>query len=248
MTPAELIDECAAKLTQAGVSFGQGTLYAEDEAAWLVLWSMGLSLDTDTSLLVDAVTEQQRVVISDLLNKRIQTRQPLAYLTGRQFLASSYYHNLWWYQQLIPDAFLEQGESGKERYLDLYNVSAVLAREERWQKYFADRPAQYRLIWQSALGPAHHHWQLFERRGFTANFFLEGSGQVLEQTSSSVTVRVDAADAVLKFNYFPFLSASACEISGKEVAEDVTFVRLSSCPAGAAVTIRSLPPWARILL
>lgn len=92
MTPAELIDECAAKLTQAGVSFGQGTLYAEDEAAWLVLWSMGLSLDTDTSLLVDAVTEQQRVVISDLLNKRIQTRQPLAYLTGEAWLQGVSFH------------------------------------------------------------------------------------------------------------------------------------------------------------
>ena len=92
MTPAELIDECAAKLTQAGVSFGQGTLYAEDEAAWLVLWSMGLSLDTDTSLLVDAVTEQQLVVVLDLLNKRIQTRQPLAYLTGEAWLQGVSFH------------------------------------------------------------------------------------------------------------------------------------------------------------
>lgn len=86
MTPAELIEVCAAQMKLAGVSFGQGTLYAEDEAAWLVLWSMGLSLDTDTSLLVDPVTEQQLTVVSDLLNKRIQTRQPLAYLTGEAWL------------------------------------------------------------------------------------------------------------------------------------------------------------------
>ncbi|MFM7699043.1 MAG: 50S ribosomal protein L3 N(5)-glutamine methyltransferase [Limnohabitans sp.] len=92
MTPAELIDECAAQLTQAGVSFGQGTLYAEDEAAWLVLWSLGLSLDTDISLLVDPVTEQQLAVVSDLLNKRKHTRQPLAYLTGEAWLQGVSFH------------------------------------------------------------------------------------------------------------------------------------------------------------
>lgn len=92
MTPAELIDECADKLTLAGVSFGQGTLYAEDEAAWLVLWSLGLPLDTDTSLLIDPVTEQQLAVVFDLLNKRIQTRQPLAYLTGEAWLQGVSFH------------------------------------------------------------------------------------------------------------------------------------------------------------
>ena len=92
MTPAELIADCAAKLTAAGVSFGQGTLYADDEAAWLVLWSMGLSLDTDTSLLLKEVEDQQMASVFALLEKRIQTRQPLAYLTGEAWLQGVSFH------------------------------------------------------------------------------------------------------------------------------------------------------------
>ena len=44
MTVIELIERSSARLTEAGVSFGQGTSNAFDEAAWLVLWRLGLSL------------------------------------------------------------------------------------------------------------------------------------------------------------------------------------------------------------
>jgi ribosomal protein L3 glutamine methyltransferase len=92
MTLVELIAHCAAKLTSAGVSFGQGTLYAEDEAAWLVLWCMGLPLDTDTSLLHQHVEDHQLASVFALLEKRIQTRQPLAYLTGEAWLQGVSFH------------------------------------------------------------------------------------------------------------------------------------------------------------
>jgi len=46
MTLLELIKSSAQQLTQAGVAFGHGTTNAFDEAAWLVLWSLGLPLDT----------------------------------------------------------------------------------------------------------------------------------------------------------------------------------------------------------
>ena len=86
MTPVQLIVHCAAQLTQAGVSFGQGTLYPEDEAAWLVLWALRLPLDTDTSQLTTDVDEQAVQSVLNLLAQRIQTRQPLAYLTKEAWL------------------------------------------------------------------------------------------------------------------------------------------------------------------
>jgi ribosomal protein L3 glutamine methyltransferase len=86
MTPVQLIVHCAQQMTQAGVSFGQGTLYPEDEAAWLVLWALGLPLDTDTSQLTTDVDEQAVQSVLNLLAQRIQTRQPLAYLTKEAWL------------------------------------------------------------------------------------------------------------------------------------------------------------------
>ena len=45
MTLFEAIEAYSARLESAGVSFGQGTTNAFDEAAWLALWSLGLPLD-----------------------------------------------------------------------------------------------------------------------------------------------------------------------------------------------------------
>ena len=45
MTLIDLIQAQAARLRQAGVSFGHGTTNAFDESAWLVLWSLGMALD-----------------------------------------------------------------------------------------------------------------------------------------------------------------------------------------------------------
>ena len=86
----ELIDEAARQLTEAGVSFGHGTTNAFDEAAWLVLWRLGLPLDTPldgpesaAELPVQAAQCEQ---VAALLSKRIGTRKPAAYLTREAWL------------------------------------------------------------------------------------------------------------------------------------------------------------------
>jgi len=86
MTASELIENCAKALTDAQVSFGQGTLHAADEAAWLVLWKLGMPLDVDTQTLLDELPETSVQAVLGLLTQRIQSRKPLAYLTQEAWL------------------------------------------------------------------------------------------------------------------------------------------------------------------
>lgn len=89
-TVLELIDETAARLDAAGLSladgFGQGTLSAFDEAAWLVLWRLGLPLDDLDSVSNRPVAPAERAQLATLLEARISTRKPLAYLTNEAWL------------------------------------------------------------------------------------------------------------------------------------------------------------------
>ena len=82
----ELILEATKRLTKAEVFFGHGTDNAHDEASWLVLWSLGLPLDTDTSLKTEPLNEAQIERSLALIEDRISKRLPSAYLTGEAWL------------------------------------------------------------------------------------------------------------------------------------------------------------------
>jgi len=86
MTVIGLVERCAARLDQAGVVFGHGTSNAFDEAAWLVLWSLGLPLDDLDGVADASVTPAQQAAAVDLVERRIATRKPAAYLTGEAWL------------------------------------------------------------------------------------------------------------------------------------------------------------------
>jgi ribosomal protein L3 glutamine methyltransferase len=86
MTLIKLIERCSARLTEAGVSFGHGTDNAFDEAAWLVLWRLGLPLDDLDAVADQAVTAAEEDSVQALLDQRIGSRQPAAYLTGEAWL------------------------------------------------------------------------------------------------------------------------------------------------------------------
>ena len=86
-----LVEQAAARLRAAGISaqngLGQGTLDPFDEAAWLVLWALGLPLASDLqSLGPQAVSAEEAARIEQLLRRRIQERIPTAYLTRQAWL------------------------------------------------------------------------------------------------------------------------------------------------------------------
>ena len=86
MTVVELIDQASARLAQAGVSFGHGTDNAFDEAAWLVLWRLGHRLDALDEVADLVVAPEAEAKVSNLIDQRINSRQPAAYLTGEAWL------------------------------------------------------------------------------------------------------------------------------------------------------------------
>ena len=86
MTVIELIERMSARLDQAGVSFGHGTTCAFDEAAWLVLWRLGLPVIDLDAVAELAVAPAQQAEAEALVETRIASRKPAAYLTREAWL------------------------------------------------------------------------------------------------------------------------------------------------------------------
>ena len=85
-----LIEQMSQRLLDAGLSpadgFGHGTQSSFDEAAWLVLWRLGLPLDDLDGVAERVVTPEEATQVAALVEERIRTRQPAAYLTREAWL------------------------------------------------------------------------------------------------------------------------------------------------------------------
>ncbi|GAB4405159.1 MAG: 50S ribosomal protein L3 N(5)-glutamine methyltransferase [Rhodoferax sp.] len=94
LTVRDCVQAAADTLERAQLSYGHGTTNAFDEAAWLVLWQLGLPLDTDLDHCPNPahpdkpryVTAAEQRSIDALISQRIQTRKPAAYLTHEAWL------------------------------------------------------------------------------------------------------------------------------------------------------------------
>ena len=120
MNLSSLIQQSAEQLTQAQVAFGHGTTNAADEAAWLVLWALGLPLDTDVS--DDAfnaeLTSAQVATVQSLIAQRISSRKPAAYLTQEAWLQGvSFYIDE---RAIVPRSLIAEvlAEGGIDPWLD----------------------------------------------------------------------------------------------------------------------------------
>jgi len=86
MTLVELVQAQSERLKRADVSFGHGTGNAFDEAAWLVTWALGLPLDALEARAGHELSPEDVAKAEALVSRRIETRQPAAYLTGEAWL------------------------------------------------------------------------------------------------------------------------------------------------------------------
>ena len=77
----------ASRFAEQKVFLGHGTLTALDEAAAIVLHTLHLSYDLAENYLDAHLTLQERQLVLELINKRIEERKPSAYITHEAMFA-----------------------------------------------------------------------------------------------------------------------------------------------------------------
>lgn len=85
-TLGALVEATEQRFLDAGLHFGHGSLEAFDEAAYAVLHTLGLALDTLDEHWDRPVTDDDARRIEALVGARIATRKPIAYLTHEAWL------------------------------------------------------------------------------------------------------------------------------------------------------------------
>ena len=86
VTLRTVLRDIVRRLKAARVSYGHGTTNASDEAAWLALHALKLPLDDLAPHLERALTPTQVQRITGLVDERIRSRKPTAYLTREAWL------------------------------------------------------------------------------------------------------------------------------------------------------------------
>lgn len=93
LTLAALFSKAARRLAHAKLSYGHGTLNAQDEALCLVQHALGLRMGSgDAAALRRPVTDAAAKKALALIDLRIQRRVPAAYLTNEAWLQGLRFH------------------------------------------------------------------------------------------------------------------------------------------------------------
>ncbi len=119
------------------VALGQVATDAHDEALYLILRTLGLSLDSDPSVLEQRLSAQERARLEQVFRRRILDRVPAAYLTKEAWLGE---HRFYvderviiprsYFLEIIPEQlgeWLPAGGSQVTRAIDVCTGSGCLA-------------------------------------------------------------------------------------------------------------------------
>lgn len=74
------------------LSYGHGTSNAGDDAAFLLLDTLDLPIDTLDPFLDARLLPSERRLLADRIDARVRTRKPSAYLTGRSYIQGVRFH------------------------------------------------------------------------------------------------------------------------------------------------------------
>ena len=85
-TVRDFVRLAVSRFSEAGLVFGHGTNTALDEAAFMVLESLHLPVDELDPWLDARLTREERGRLTNLIEQRVTTRRPAAYLLGRTYI------------------------------------------------------------------------------------------------------------------------------------------------------------------
>ena len=85
-TLRDFLRYAVSRFREAGIAFGHGTNDALDEAAFLLLWGLHLPIDKIDPFADARLTRPERDKLLGLIETRISTRKPAAYITGEAWI------------------------------------------------------------------------------------------------------------------------------------------------------------------
>ena len=86
LTPRDWLRYAVGRFLSAGIAFGHGATTAIDEAAFLILEALKLPIDTLDPFLDAKLLRHERTRVCDLIEARVMTRKPAAYLLNRVYI------------------------------------------------------------------------------------------------------------------------------------------------------------------
>ena len=125
----DFVRYAASRFAQAKLAFGQGTRDAVEDAMFLVCEALHLPKDNADAFLPARLTAAERAHVFGLIEKRVRTRTPAAYLVKRAYLQDhAFYVDE---RAIVPRSYLAEllyGElfTGEEQLIDRMTVTRVL--------------------------------------------------------------------------------------------------------------------------
>lgn len=115
----------ASRFAQAQLTFGHGMASAIDEAAYLVLHTTHMPVDTPSVYFDSRLTNDERQAVAAIIQARVETRKPAAYLTHEGwFCGLPFYIDE---RVLVPRSpIAEYIEKQFAPWIDPYDVNAIL--------------------------------------------------------------------------------------------------------------------------